>query len=136
MFRSLHRFADLPDGLAVYPTHGAGSFCSAPGSADRTTTLGRERATNPMLTVRDEDEFVERLVGGFGTFPAYFARLPELNRVGPSRVDAIPALPLSDSDKFARHITDGAVVIDARPFAAFGAGHIPGSVSNTFLPLT
>ena len=35
--------------LAVYPTHGAGSFCSAPGAADRTTTIGRERATNPLL---------------------------------------------------------------------------------------
>ena len=46
MFHSLRRLDDLPDDLAVYPTHGAGSFCSAPGGAERTTTLGRERATN------------------------------------------------------------------------------------------
>lgn len=55
MFRSLHRFDDLPDDLAVYPTHGAGSFCSASGSSQRTTTLRRERTTNacsasPMRT--------------------------------------------------------------------------------------
>ena len=31
MFRSLHRFDTLPDDVVVYPTHGAGSFCSAPG---------------------------------------------------------------------------------------------------------
>ena len=33
MFHSLRRFDDLPDDLAVYPTHGAGSFCSAPGAS-------------------------------------------------------------------------------------------------------
>ena len=32
MFVALRRFDQLPDELAVYPTHGAGSFCSAPGA--------------------------------------------------------------------------------------------------------
>ena len=68
----------LPDDLKVYPTHGAGSFCSAPGSSERTTTIGHERATNPMLAAADEDTFVEQLVAGFGSFPSYFARLPEV----------------------------------------------------------
>ena len=31
MFTALRRFDQLPDELPVYPTHGAGSFCSAPG---------------------------------------------------------------------------------------------------------
>ena len=39
----------LPDETAVWPTHGAGSFCSAPPGADRTSTIGRELATNPLL---------------------------------------------------------------------------------------
>ncbi len=135
MFRSLHRFDHLPDTLAVYPTHGAGSFCSAPGAAERTSTLGRERATNPLLSIADENAFVERLVGGFGTFPIYFALLPEANRRGPSRIDTLPALPLLDAAEVARHVADGAVVVDARPFVTFGAGHLPGSISNTLRPV-
>jgi glyoxylase-like metal-dependent hydrolase (beta-lactamase superfamily II) len=72
----------LPDELAVYPTHGAGSFCSAPSTSERTTTIGRERATNPLLQVTDEHEFVERLLAGLGSFPTYFRVLPERNRHG------------------------------------------------------
>lgn len=128
MFRSLHRFDDLPDTLAVYPTHGAGSFCSAPGAAERTSTLGRERATNPLLSIPDEGAFVARLVDGFGTFPTYFARLPELNRRGPTRIDTLPTLPVLDVDDVARRAADGAVVVDARPFVTFGAGHLGGTV--------
>ena len=52
LYRALRdEILTLPDDLAVYPTHGAGSFCSAPGTAERTTTIGRERdqpdARNP-----------------------------------------------------------------------------------------
>jgi hypothetical protein len=135
MFRSLHRFDTFPGDLAVYPTHGAGSLCSAPGAAERTTNLGHERATNPLLAVTDEDAFVKRLVDGFGTFPTHFARLAELNRRGPTRIDALPALPLLDPDEVAQRVADRAVVIDARPFPTFGAGHLPGSISNTLRPV-
>ena len=118
MFHSLRRLDDLPDDLAVYPTHGAGSFCSAPGGAERTTTLGRERATNPLFRIDDEDEFVEQLLAGFGTFPTYFPRLPELNRRGPRRYDAAaPARPARRRRPSTRHVAAGALVVDARPIA-------------------
>jgi glyoxylase-like metal-dependent hydrolase (beta-lactamase superfamily II) len=135
MFRSLRRFDGLPDGLPVYPTHGAGSFCSAPGGAARTTTLGHERATNPLLRVADEDTFVERLLDGFGSFPSYFARLPELNRRGPRHYDSPPSLAKLDAATVERHVAAGAVVIDVRPIAEFSAGHVPGSISNALRPV-
>src|SRR6266536_2811560 len=48
LWRSLHeRILTLPGDLGVYPTHGAGSFCSAPTGAEPTTTIGREKKTNP-----------------------------------------------------------------------------------------
>ena len=134
MFRSLRRFDELPDDLAVYPTHGAGSFCSAPGAAERTTTLGRERVTNPLFAVTAEDEFVERLVVGFGSFPTYFTRLPELNRLGPRPYDGFPRLERLTPDDVDRHLAAGGVVVDARPKAAFAAGHITGSIANTLRP--
>jgi hydroxyacylglutathione hydrolase len=135
MFGALRRFDELPDDLAVYPTHGAGSFCSAPGASQRTSTLGHERDTNPLFSITDEDLFVERLVAGFGTFPTYFARLPELNRRGPTRYDSLPHLAALQPDDIERHLAGGGVVVDARPVAAFSAGHIPESLSNTLRPV-
>ena len=134
MFHSLRRFDDLADDVAVYPTHGAGSFCSAPGAADRTTTLGRERATNWLFTMANEDEFVDRLVAGFGTFPTYFRRLPELNRLGPRRYDELPRLEPLSADDIDRHLAGDGVVMDARPTAAFSSGHIAGSIANMLRP--
>src|SRR5262245_28639612 len=44
LWRSLHdQLLILPDDLPVHPTHGAGSFCSAPASDRRWTTIGDER---------------------------------------------------------------------------------------------
>ncbi len=131
MFTTLRRFDELPAGLAVYPTHGAGSFCSAPGAAQRTSTIEHERATNPLFSITDERLFVERLLAGFGTFPRYFSRLPELNRLGPVRYDTLPQLACLSPADVERHIAAGAALVDARPISAFSAGHVPGSLSNT-----
>jgi hydroxyacylglutathione hydrolase len=135
MFHSLRRLDGLPDNLAVYPTHGAGSFCSAPGGSDRTTTLGRERATNTLFRIDDEDTFVEQLMAGFGSFPTYFARLPELNRRGPRHYPALPRLDRLDVDTVDRYVAAGALIVDARPIAEFAAGHVPGSISNALRPV-
>jgi hydroxyacylglutathione hydrolase len=42
-YASLRRLAALPEGTAVWPTQGAGSFCSAPPGAERISTIGRRR---------------------------------------------------------------------------------------------
>jgi glyoxylase-like metal-dependent hydrolase (beta-lactamase superfamily II)/rhodanese-related sulfurtransferase len=135
MFHSLRRLDGLPDDLAVYPTHGAGSFCSAPGGSERTTTLGRERATNHLFGIDDEDRFVEELLAGFGSFPAYFTRLPELNRRGPRRYALLPRLERLDVDTVLRHVDAGALIVDVRPMAGFATGHVPGSLSNALRPV-
>ena len=119
----------LPDATPVYPTHGAGSFCSAPPGAERTTTIGRERAANPLLAAGDEDAFVTALLAGLGTFPGYFLRLPEQNRRGPAILASAPALaPLTPAQVRALQ-DDGGQVVDVRPVADYAAGHIPGSLA-------
>jgi glyoxylase-like metal-dependent hydrolase (beta-lactamase superfamily II)/rhodanese-related sulfurtransferase len=135
MFRSLRRLDDLPDDLAVYPTHGAGSFCSAPGGSERTTTLGRERATNHLFRIDDEDTFVEQLLAGFGSFPTYFARLPEINRRGPRRYAQLPRLDRLEADSAAQHLDTGARLVDVRPMAEFANRHVPGSLSIALRPV-
>jgi glyoxylase-like metal-dependent hydrolase (beta-lactamase superfamily II)/rhodanese-related sulfurtransferase len=128
-YASLARLLTLPDATPVYPTHGAGSFCSAPSGAQRTTTVGRERAANPLLAADDEDAFVKTLLASLGAFPGYFLRLPEENRRGPTVVPATPVLtPLTPGQVLAMQ-NDGGRVIDVRPVPAYAAGHIPGSLA-------
>ena len=130
LFRSLHAgVLTLPDDLAVFPTHGAGSFCSAPQGAARATTIGTERRTNPLLQVDDEDEFVRALLDGLGTFPSYFRQLPEVNRRGPRVHPRTPALARLDVDRVRTELASGARLVDARPVQAFAEAHVPGSLS-------
>jgi rhodanese-related sulfurtransferase len=113
----------------VYPTHGAGSFCSAPPGAERTTTIGQEKATNPLVAADDQDAFVKTLLASLGTFPGYFLRLPEENRRGPAVVPATPVLtPLTPGQVLAVQ-NGGSQVIDVRPVPAYAAGHIPDSLA-------
>jgi hydroxyacylglutathione hydrolase len=131
LWRSLHeQILALPDDLAVYPTHGSGSFCSAPADGARTTTIGAERATNPLLAAPGEDAFVELLLEGLGSYPRYFSRLREVNRGGPAvHGPQPPGLARLDAGQVRALAGHGAAVVDVRPIAAFAAGHIPGSLS-------
>jgi hydroxyacylglutathione hydrolase len=124
------RLLTLPEDLAVYPTHGGGSFCAAGASGETSTTIGAERAGNPLLQVSGEDAFVDRLLGGLGSYPGYFLRLRDVNRAGP-RIYGVetPSLrPLDVADTKAL-VAAGGVVIDVRPFASYAAAHIPESLS-------
>lgn len=128
-FRSLRRLAALPDETAVWPTHGAGSFCSAPPSAERTSTIGAQKATNPLLQVASEQQFATDLIASLGSYPSYFDRLGEVNRRGPALLPALRDLPDLDLTAADRLIAAGAWVVDVRPADQFAAGHIPGAVS-------
>ena len=134
-WHSLRRLLELPDDLRVYPTHGAGSFCSTPGGTERTTTIGAERAHNPLAAATGEAAFGERLRARLGSFPPYFLRLRALNREGPrvltERDWTLPALPL---ERARRLLGEGAVLIDARPVRAFAAGHPAGALSIALRP--
>jgi hydroxyacylglutathione hydrolase len=135
-FGSLRRLAGLPAATAVWPTHGAGSFCSAPPGAERTSTIGRELATNPLLAIDDEERFVERLLGSLGSYPPYFGRLAEINRRGPAVLDAaitgrLAALPVPAVQRLR---AEGAVVVDARPVPDYARAHIEGAVSIPLRP--
>jgi hydroxyacylglutathione hydrolase len=135
-YRSLHqRLLSLPDGLAVYPTHGAGSFCATPAGDQRTTKIGAERRHNRLLAAPDEDAFVAQLLASFGSYPPYFLRLRERNRVGPELLGRDwKVLPLLSAGQVQQHLAGGGLVIDARPVPAFAAGHIPGALSIALRP--
>ncbi|MGH8948562.1 MAG: rhodanese-like domain-containing protein, partial [Acidimicrobiia bacterium] len=132
-YRSIRdRLFTLPDELAVYPTHGSGSFCSVASGTERTTTIGNEKMSNPLLAgSADEDTFVRRLLAGYGTYPPYFLELREVNRKGPRvhgpTLASLPRLSVAELEKA---LTGGVELIDARSVEAFASGHIPGALSN------
>ncbi len=128
-YRSLQRLARLPESTLVYPTHGAGSFCSAPPGAERTTSIGAEKATNPYLAAPDEDAFVAKLLASLGSYPPYFERLGEINRRGPALLDADLALTPRSPAAVETLRQGGAQIIDVRRYQAYADAHIPGSLS-------
>ena len=124
------RILTLPDDVAVYPTHGAGSFCAAPTTGPRVTTIGRERAANPLVASPDEDTFVARLLAGYGTYPPYFLRLRERNRLGPDVLGSpFPPMAAIAPDEIAALVAQGATIVDARPVRSWAAGHLRGAVA-------
>lgn len=133
-YTSVRRLLDLGDDTAVWPTHGAGSFCSAPPGAERTSTVAREKATNPLLQAKNEDEFVTALLGSLGSYPPYFRRLGEANRRGPTVLGGTPALQPLDVSQVRGLRAEGAEIVDVRPVANFAARHVPGSLSVPLRP--
>lgn len=128
-YRSLRRLAELPDTTSVWPTHGAGSFCSAPPGAERTTTIGAQKRANALLAAPDEDTFVRELLRSLGSYPSYFDRLAETNRRGPAVLTAAPSIPALSGAAVRSLLGQDAQIVDVRPLPDFAAGHMPGAVS-------
>jgi hydroxyacylglutathione hydrolase len=128
LYHTLHdQLLRLPDDVVVYPTHGAGSFCSAPVSSDRTTTIGRERQWNNLLQAASEDEFVVEALRNLPDYPTYFRYMRAINQRGPRVLNGLPALPPLSPDQVQQQLAQGAAVIDTRKPREFMAGHIPDS---------
>jgi glyoxylase-like metal-dependent hydrolase (beta-lactamase superfamily II)/rhodanese-related sulfurtransferase len=133
-YRSLHRLATLPGDTAVWPTHGAGSFCSAPAGELRTSTIAAQKAANRLLAAPDEETFVRLMLDSLGSYPDYFGRLAEENRRGPVLLTGDPGLAPLDVAAVRDLLGQGARLVDVRPVTEFAAGHIPGAVSIALRP--
>ncbi|WP_416062481.1 MBL fold metallo-hydrolase [Rhodococcus indonesiensis] len=126
-FHSVRRIADeVPADTPVYPTHGFGSFCSATPTSGDSSTVGQQRDVNPALT-RDEQAYVDELIAGLNTYPAYYAHMGVINKAGPSPVDLSPPEPV-DPAELRRRIDAGEWVVDLRERTAFAAGHLGGTL--------
>ena len=129
-FRSLRALATLPDSVAVLPTHGPGSFCGA-GAADRgrTSTIGAERAHNPLLAIDDEAAFRSTVLTGYHPYPTYYAQMAPLNRAGPAVLGGLPVPVRLDPAGLRAAVAAGARLVDARDRHAVARGHIPGALA-------
>jgi hydroxyacylglutathione hydrolase len=126
-YRSVRRLADeLPDQVAVYPTHGFGSFCSATPTSGNSSTIGAERQANVALT-SDENAFVKELIASLGAYPRYYAHMGPANRSGPAAPDLSTPRRADAADLRCR-IEAGEWVVDLRQRKAFARGHVTGSI--------
>jgi glyoxylase-like metal-dependent hydrolase (beta-lactamase superfamily II)/rhodanese-related sulfurtransferase len=127
-YASAHRLtAELPQETGVYPTHGFGSFCSATQAEGDASTIGAERRINPALTLA-EQEYVETLLAGLDTYPAYYAHMGAANAAGPAGAD-LSAPSRADAAELLRRIEAGEWVVDLRARTAFAGGHVAGTFS-------
>ena len=128
-YRSVRHLAgELDDDVAVYPTHGFGSFCSATKTTGDSSTIGNERRQNLALTTADEDAFVTELIEGLSAYPSYYAHVGPLNAAGPGAPDLSPPEAV-DVAELRRRIDAGEWVVDLRRRVAFARNHVTGTIS-------
>ncbi|MCY0887795.1 MAG: MBL fold metallo-hydrolase [Alicyclobacillaceae bacterium] len=130
MFESLQRFKMLPDFLQLWPGHGAGSACGKALGAIPSSTVGYEKMTNWALQTEDEATFVTNLLAGQPEPPRYFAKMKEINRMGPTLLSSVGVPDRSSVDwKTAVHWASEGTLLDVRKAVDFASAHIRGSIN-------
>ena len=114
----------LADYVAVFPTHGGGSSCSAEVAGSRWTTLGFERRHNHVARSATVgfSEFRATIAQGLPVAPAYYPHVRTLNARGAPITSRAPL-------RFVRDVAPDVIRIDPRPPHVFGAGHRPGGLN-------
>jgi glyoxylase-like metal-dependent hydrolase (beta-lactamase superfamily II) len=130
MYDSLHeKLLKLPDSVEVFPAHGAGSMCGRNLSSETSSTIGLQRKLNYALQPMSKDEFVRMMTADLPEAPAYFPLDAEINRSGASGLNELPRPDALNPQKVKDLAAEGYVILDVRPAASFGSGHVPGSIN-------
>jgi hydroxyacylglutathione hydrolase len=125
-YRSIRRLAELGDDVGLFPTHGLGSFCTATLAEHTTSTIGRELASNPVLSYPDADAFADGQLAGLSPYPTYYAHMGPANLLGPPPMPALAIPELTPAD--VRALEPDVHLVDIRPRRILADGYIPGSL--------
>lgn len=126
LYDAIHaKIAPLGDQALVFPAHGAGSACGGNISDRDDTSLGIERATNPVF-VLDRDGFIVHKEAEKLPRPPYFSHMEDVNLEGGRSMPSQSDIRLLQPREFGEAMKRG-VVIDTRSPDAFSAAHIAGS---------
>lgn len=133
MYRSVHeKLLTLPGQVAVMPAHGAGSSCGKNLSAELTSTIGEQRATNPSVQPMSEDAFVALITEGQPAAPSYFSVDAAMNKRVHPLLAQDRTIPEATPTQVAAELAAGSRVLDARSVDDFAAGHLRGSINVGF----
>ncbi|MGW0018889.1 MBL fold metallo-hydrolase [Rhodococcus sp. NPDC003382] len=133
MFRTVHeKLLALPDEVTVMPAHGAGSSCGKNLSAELTSTIGEQRATNPSVQPMTEAAFVALITEGQPAAPSYFSVDAAMNKRIHPLLAQDRTIPELTPTQVRAELAAGTRVLDARSVDDFAAGHLRGSVNVGF----
>src|SRR6058998_318187 len=79
---SLRRLLELPDHVVLHPSHYAGSVCGRGLSGNPVSSIGFERAHNPLLALTEADAFADALLAEMPPPPAEQKWIVAANRAG------------------------------------------------------
>jgi glyoxylase-like metal-dependent hydrolase (beta-lactamase superfamily II) len=85
---SLRRLLEFPDHVVLHPSHYGGSVCGRGLSGNPFSSIGFERAHNPLLSLADPDAFADALLADMPPRPADQAAIVAANRAGTVGVPA------------------------------------------------
>ncbi len=127
LYDAIHKkLSPLGDQALILPAHGAGSACGGNISDRDDTTLGIEKATNPVFK-KSRREFVQNKLDEKLPRPPYFRHMEEVNlHGGRPLLQPIRADNLLQPRQLQQRMKEG-LVIDTRSPEAFAGAHIPGS---------
>ena len=128
LYHSLRqKLMPLAADVLVYPAHGAGSLCGKALSGANSSSIGVEKAGNPMLRPLSEEDFVKELLADQPFIPKYFGYDVALNKAGaPNYTPSVQQVKRLASGTA---LEAGAVVVDTRPEAEFKMGHVEGAIN-------
>jgi glyoxylase-like metal-dependent hydrolase (beta-lactamase superfamily II)/rhodanese-related sulfurtransferase len=117
----------LPDGVEVYPAHGAGSACGRAMSAKAASTIGFERRFNPAFHFDEKARFVDFIMEGMPPKPAAFETIVAKNR-GLLPLNAAKPRPMRAREAW-EAVQAGATILDLRDPGTHGEGHPTGALN-------
>ncbi|MBS3790228.1 MAG: MBL fold metallo-hydrolase [Candidatus Thermoplasmatota archaeon] len=117
----------LGDGVMICPAHGSGSVCGTEIAERELTTVGIEKERNPKLQIENKEEFAEK-VSEMLEYPPYFEKMEEMNLDLPEHQLSKKTMEFLSPEEFKKRAED-AVILDTRKELAFGASHIPDTLS-------
>jgi glyoxylase-like metal-dependent hydrolase (beta-lactamase superfamily II) len=79
---SLRRLLELPDHVVLFPSHYGGSVCGRGLSGNPFSSIGFERAHNPLLALADAEAFADALLADLPPRPVEQERIVAANRAG------------------------------------------------------
>jgi hydroxyacylglutathione hydrolase len=130
LYDSLHgKLLTLGDQVEVYPAHGAGSMCGRNISKETSSTIGEQRKFNYALKPMSKADFVRMMTTDLPEAPAYFSRDAEINRTGAPALEELPRPAELTPPEVNKLAQQGHLILDVRPAAKFGAGHVPGALN-------
>ena len=130
MYKSLKRFAALPDYVQLWPGHGAGSACGKALGAVPSSTVGYEKVRNWAFQYdNDEKGFATYLLEDQPEPPKYFAMMKKLNKIDRPLLTEVPKLNKLSIAELQDALNKGVKVIDTRTKSDFAKGFIPGTIN-------